>query len=122
MYCRVLACDFDGTGATNGELSPEVAAALAKAPFQGIATLLVTGRVLTLRYLGIASARREKCVGGPPWAHTRFVGNRIDVSALVANSAVAVDVSAIDSVLVEEGAVAAHGAAVSAIAFKTVPY
>ncbi len=46
MYCRVLACDFDGTGAANGGFAPEVAAALGEARQQGIVTLLVTGRVL----------------------------------------------------------------------------
>ena len=46
MYCRVLACDFDGTGATDGRLAPEVVAALGKARAQGVAALLVTGRVL----------------------------------------------------------------------------
>jgi hydroxymethylpyrimidine pyrophosphatase-like HAD family hydrolase len=45
MFCRVLACDFDGTGATGGELAPELAAALAAARAQGYATFLVTGRV-----------------------------------------------------------------------------
>lgn len=46
MYCRVIACDFDGTGATNGHPAPELYAALASARSQGIVTLLVTGRVL----------------------------------------------------------------------------
>jgi hydroxymethylpyrimidine pyrophosphatase-like HAD family hydrolase len=46
MYCRVIACDFDGTGAANGQMEPQVAAALGKAQAQGFATLLVTGRVL----------------------------------------------------------------------------
>lgn len=46
MYCRVIACDFDGTGATNGHPAPELYAALAAARPQGIVTLLVTGRVL----------------------------------------------------------------------------
>lgn len=46
MYCRVLACDFDGTGASDGHLAPEVAAALARARGLGFVTLLVTGRVL----------------------------------------------------------------------------
>jgi hydroxymethylpyrimidine pyrophosphatase-like HAD family hydrolase len=46
MYCRVFACDFDGTGATDGQLSPELAAALSTARAQGLVTLLVTGRVL----------------------------------------------------------------------------
>ena len=45
MYCRVLACDFDGTGATNGQLAPELAAALGEARARGVTTLLVTGRV-----------------------------------------------------------------------------
>jgi hydroxymethylpyrimidine pyrophosphatase-like HAD family hydrolase len=45
MYCRVLACDFDGTGATNGQLAPELAAALGAARARGVTTLLVTGRV-----------------------------------------------------------------------------
>ena len=45
MYCRVFACDFDGTIASNGQLVPEVAAALAAAKAQGFSTLLVTGRV-----------------------------------------------------------------------------
>jgi hypothetical protein len=46
MYCRVLACDFDGTGAVNGHLAPEVAAVLAAARSVGFVSLLVTGRVL----------------------------------------------------------------------------
>lgn len=46
MYCRAIACDFDGTGATNGHPAPEVYAALAAARAQGIITLLVTGRIL----------------------------------------------------------------------------
>lgn len=46
MYCRAIACDFDGTGAENGQLAPEVSAALGTARCQGIATLMVTGRVL----------------------------------------------------------------------------
>lgn len=46
MYCRAIACDFDGTGATEGRPVPEVYAALAAARAQGIVTLLVTGRVL----------------------------------------------------------------------------
>ena len=46
MYCRAIACDFDGTGATDGHPAPEVYAALAAARPQGVVTLLVTGRVL----------------------------------------------------------------------------
>lgn len=46
MYCRAIACDFDGTGAENGHLAPDVSAALGTAKAQGILTLLVTGRVL----------------------------------------------------------------------------
>ena len=46
VYCKAIACDFDGTGATDGHPAPEVYAALAAARAQGIATLLVTGRVL----------------------------------------------------------------------------
>lgn len=46
MYCRAIACDFDGTGATNGHPAPELYAALAAARAQGMVTLLVTGRVL----------------------------------------------------------------------------
>ena len=46
MYCRVIACDFDGTGATNGHPAPELYAALGAARAQGIVSLLVTGRVL----------------------------------------------------------------------------
>ncbi|MGE5215876.1 MAG: HAD hydrolase family protein [Chloroflexota bacterium] len=46
MYCRVIACDFDGTGATDGHPAPELYATLAEARAQGIVTLLVTGRVL----------------------------------------------------------------------------
>jgi hydroxymethylpyrimidine pyrophosphatase-like HAD family hydrolase len=46
MYCRAIACDFDGTSATGGRLAPEVAEALAAARAAGIAALLVTGRVL----------------------------------------------------------------------------
>ena len=45
MFCRVLACDFDGTSATGGQLAPELAAALGAARAQGFTTLLVTGRV-----------------------------------------------------------------------------
>jgi hypothetical protein len=46
VYCKVIACDFDGTGATDGHPAPELYAALAAARAQGIVTLLVTGRVL----------------------------------------------------------------------------
>ena len=46
MYCRVIACDFDGTGATDGKPAPELYAALGEARAQGMTTLLVTGRVL----------------------------------------------------------------------------
>lgn len=46
MYCRVIACDFDGTGATDGHPAPELYAVLAAARAQGMITLLVTGRVL----------------------------------------------------------------------------
>jgi hydroxymethylpyrimidine pyrophosphatase-like HAD family hydrolase len=46
VYCRVLACDFDGTGASDGHLAPETSAALDTARVQGILTMLVTGRVL----------------------------------------------------------------------------
>lgn len=46
MYCRVIACDFDGTGAVDGRPAPELYAALAEARAQGIVTLLATGRVL----------------------------------------------------------------------------
>jgi hydroxymethylpyrimidine pyrophosphatase-like HAD family hydrolase len=46
MYCRVIACDFDGTGAVNGHPAPELYAALDAARAEGIVTLLVTGRVL----------------------------------------------------------------------------
>jgi hydroxymethylpyrimidine pyrophosphatase-like HAD family hydrolase len=45
MHCRVFACDFDGTIASNGQLMPEAAAALASAHALGFTTLLVTGRV-----------------------------------------------------------------------------
>jgi hypothetical protein len=46
MYCRVIACDFDGTGASNGRMAPEVSGALEAARMYGIVTMLVTGRVL----------------------------------------------------------------------------
>jgi hydroxymethylpyrimidine pyrophosphatase-like HAD family hydrolase len=46
MYCRVLACDYDGTGAVNGRLAPEIEAVLRAARSLGFVTLLVTGRVL----------------------------------------------------------------------------
>jgi hypothetical protein len=46
MYCRVLACDFDGTIAIDGQVAPEVAAVLDAARERGILRLLVTGRVL----------------------------------------------------------------------------
>jgi hydroxymethylpyrimidine pyrophosphatase-like HAD family hydrolase len=46
MYCRVFACDFDGTGAANGRLAPEIVLVLRAARSQGYTTLLVTGRVI----------------------------------------------------------------------------
>ena len=46
MNCRVIACDFDGTSATNGHPAPELYAVLAEARARGILTLLATGRVL----------------------------------------------------------------------------
>jgi nucleotide-binding universal stress UspA family protein len=36
MYCRVIACDFDGTGAVNGHPAPELYAALAEAQAQAV--------------------------------------------------------------------------------------
>jgi hydroxymethylpyrimidine pyrophosphatase-like HAD family hydrolase len=91
MYCRVLACDFDGTGAAGGHLAPEVAASLAAARDRGIATLLVTGRVLDDLRLGdvdldafaavvaengaivwLPGRRRTIRIGAPPPEH--FLG------------------------------------------------
>jgi hypothetical protein len=46
VYCRAIACDFDGTGSFNERLAPELAAALSQARTAGFVTLLVTGRVL----------------------------------------------------------------------------
>lgn len=46
MYCRVIACDFDGTGAINDHPAPELYATLAAARACGIVTLLLTGWVL----------------------------------------------------------------------------
>ena len=46
MYCRVIACDFDGTAGNDHGLAPEVAAALGAARARGIRVLLVTGRIL----------------------------------------------------------------------------
>jgi len=46
VYCRVLACDFDGTLTQGGSLAPEVARVLADARATGLTTILVTGRVL----------------------------------------------------------------------------
>jgi len=45
VYCRAIACDFDGTGAINGHPAPELYAVLAAARGQGIVTVLVTVRV-----------------------------------------------------------------------------
>ena len=42
----MIACDFDGTGATDGKPAPELYAALGEARSQGVTTVLVTGRVL----------------------------------------------------------------------------
>ena len=54
VYCRALACDFDGTAASDGHLAPEVAAALADARGRVLVTLLVTGRMLEdLRAAGV---------------------------------------------------------------------
>jgi hydroxymethylpyrimidine pyrophosphatase-like HAD family hydrolase len=91
MYCRVIACDFDGTGAADGRMSPEVAAALGRARAKGYTTLLVTGRVLeeiqsmcedhTLfdaivaengAVIWLCPSRRTICLGVPPPA--RFLG------------------------------------------------
>ncbi len=54
MYCRVLACDFDGTIADDGRISPEVATTLSDARARGLGVILVTGRVLEdLRLAGV---------------------------------------------------------------------
>jgi hydroxymethylpyrimidine pyrophosphatase-like HAD family hydrolase len=45
MFCRLFACDFDGTTAENGRLAPEVAAAIEAARAKGYVVILVTGRV-----------------------------------------------------------------------------
>lgn len=53
MYCRALAIDFDGTAAKNGQIAPDLMAALGKARSVGISTILVSGRILDdLRSLG----------------------------------------------------------------------
>lgn len=52
MYTRVLACDFDGTGAAEGRLAPEVRDELIAARGADVCTLLVTGRVLEDLRLG----------------------------------------------------------------------
>jgi len=46
MYWRVIACDFEGTGATDGHPAPDLYAALAATRALGIVMLLVTRRVL----------------------------------------------------------------------------
>jgi hydroxymethylpyrimidine pyrophosphatase-like HAD family hydrolase len=46
MYCRVLACDLDGTTGSDGHIGSELAAVVAAARAEGVATMLVTGRVL----------------------------------------------------------------------------
>ena len=46
MYCRVFACDFDGTGADRTAPTPALAEALCAARAHGFLTLLVTGQVL----------------------------------------------------------------------------
>ncbi len=46
MYLKILACDLDGTLATDGEVSPAVWEALREAKKSGLALLLVTGRRL----------------------------------------------------------------------------
>jgi hydroxymethylpyrimidine pyrophosphatase-like HAD family hydrolase len=46
MYCRVIACDYDGTVADGGSIAPEIGAVLEAARARGIVSLLVTGRVL----------------------------------------------------------------------------
>jgi len=67
MYCRVIACDFDGTGAVDGHPAPELYAALAAARAQGIVTLLVTGRAAA----AVASAQLCKPADGCSRRHTR---------------------------------------------------
>lgn len=55
MYRRVLAFDFDGTLAVNGDVSPEVEAALEQCRASGHVLFLVTGRrfeTVTLGHLG----------------------------------------------------------------------
>ena len=46
MKYGVLALDYDGTIARDGELDPDVKSAIAEARTQGIVVLLVTGRIL----------------------------------------------------------------------------
>ena len=111
MYCRALACDFDGTGATGGRLAPEVAEALAAARASGYAILLVTGRVLSdldeagvpLRSFDAVVAengalvffperRRTVRLGGPPAEH--FLGALRDAGIAFQAGAVVVGVSA----------------------------
>jgi len=45
MYCRVIACDLNGTTEVEGRLAPEIATALQAVRARGLVTLLVTGRV-----------------------------------------------------------------------------
>lgn len=46
MYARVIACDFDGTSTSNGQLAPEFLAAVGRARALGWSVLLATGRIL----------------------------------------------------------------------------
>jgi len=55
MYRRVLAFDFDGTLALNGDVSPEVETAMEQCRASGHVLFLVTGRrfeTITLGHLG----------------------------------------------------------------------
>jgi len=117
MYCRAFACDFDGTGATAGQLAPEIADVLAAARASGYVVLLVTGRVLAdLEDAGVPLGtfdavvaengaivwfprrRRTIRLGGPPPEH--FLGALRSAGVAFQSGAVVVGASAHDAATV----------------------
>ena len=82
MKFGVLALDYDGTIARDGQLDPDVRSAIAEARARGIAVVIVTGRILAelrqvagdLRFVDAVVAENGAVLDFPN-GHSRLLGN-----------------------------------------------
>jgi hydroxymethylpyrimidine pyrophosphatase-like HAD family hydrolase len=83
MKFRVLALDYDGTIAQDGQLDPDVKAAILEARARGVSVIVVTGRILSelnrvagdLSFLDAVVAENGAVLSFPG-GHSRLLGDR----------------------------------------------